>query len=116
MVLALVAPALGMGGWARPVAAVPGGVVEPGFHAGFAGHGDPAKHNEPSPVRAETIDAEDSEDDVRVRAAKEPFWLAAAPDLDLVRSVTLHTFAAEHRRGVARGYRGLLNNRGPPRA
>lgn len=116
LVLGLVAPAMGMGAWAKPAAAARAPVVELGLHAGPEAHGDPAEHSRESPVSTESSDAKDAEDDFRERTSVAPLWLAPTLDLDLHASVARHLFADERGGEAGRAHRGSLHNRGPPRA
>lgn len=114
VVLAVMVPALGMGGWARPAAAEPAPVDEPGLHAGPAAHGDPAERTHELPPTGETKDAKDAEDEFRERVSIASLWLAPRLDLDLAAAVSLHRFADAHDAGSGSLHGGSLHNRGPP--
>ena len=114
LVFGIMAPALGMGGWARPAAAELAQVAEPGLHAGPEAHGDPAEHAPDFPLRSEIEDSKDSEDELRERTSIAPLWLAPAYDLDLSVASRLLRFSDAHDGGPGSSHRGALHNRGPP--
>lgn len=113
LVLGIMAPALGMGGWARPAAVEHAQVAELGLHAGPTAHGDPAEHAPDFPLRTE-IEEKDCEDELRERTSIAPLWLAPGYDLDLTAASRMHRFADAHDSGPGASHRGALHNRGPP--
>jgi hypothetical protein len=119
LMLGLIAPALGLGGWARPAAVDQAQVAEQGLHAGPSGHADPAEIPHDFPARGQAEDAEDSKDskdDLRKRASASPLWLSSSVfDLRfLAASVAAHRFADGHAGGPGSTHRDQLHNRGPP--
>jgi hypothetical protein len=114
LVLGLMTPALGLGGWARPAAAAEQAqVAEPGLHAGPLAHGDPAERTSELPPRVEVEDSKDSSssDD---KAAAAPLGLGPSFDLDLAAAIAVHRFADARDDGPGSSHRGALHNRGPP--
>lgn len=116
LVLGLVAPALGLGGWARPAPAEHTQVAEPGLHAGPLAHGDPAEHAPEFPLQGAAEDTKDAEDDFRERTSVAPLWLAPSLELELAAASRGLRFAEAHHGGPGASHRGALHNRGPPLA
>jgi hypothetical protein len=116
LVLGLMVPALGLGGWLRPAAAEQAQVAEAGLHAVSSPHGDPAEPAPNLPVRGGAEDSKDSEDELRKRHSVAPLWLAPSFELDLPATARGHRFADAHHGGPGSSHRGALHNRGPPRA
>lgn len=117
LVLGLMTPAMGLGGWVRPAAAEQAQVAEPGLHAGPKAHGDPAEEAPDLPLQSKVEDSKDtSEDELRERHSAAPLWLAPSLDLDLGAAIRGHRFADAHHGGPGSSHRGGLHNRGPPRA
>jgi hypothetical protein len=116
LVLGLLAPALGLGGWVHPAAAAHAQSAEPGLHAGPSAPGDPAAQAFGLARRGEAEDTKDAEDDVRERTPFAPLWLAPSLPLDLAAAARGHRLADAHHGGPGSCYRGALHNRGPPRA
>jgi hypothetical protein len=122
LVLGLMAPGLGLGGWARPAAADHAQVAEQGVHAGPLGHADPAELPHELPLRSEAEDAEDakdakeSKDDLRKRSHTAALWLLPVLDLHLIASLAACRFADGHDGDPGCTHRGRLHNRGPPLA
>lgn len=116
LVLGLVAPALGLGGWARPAPAEHAQVAELGLHAGPMAHGDPAEQSQDFPLRSQVEDSKDAEDDLRERTSVAPLWLAPSFELDLAAAIRGLRFADAQHGGPGSTHRGALHNRGPPLA
>ena len=117
LVLGLMTPAMGLGGWVHPAAAELSQVAEPGLHAGPDGHGDPAEHAPDLPLESKVEDSKDSsEDELRERHSVAPLWLVPSFDLDLAAASRGHRFVDAHHGGPGSSHRGGLHNRGPPRA
>jgi len=113
-VLALVAPALGLGGWVQPAPAEHVQTAELGLHAGSSQHGDLAERTFDLPLRGEVEDSKDSEDELRERTSIAPLWLAPDLALDLAAVSRGHRFADARHGGPGSSHRGALHNRGPP--
>jgi hypothetical protein len=115
LVLGLMAPAMGLGEWARPAAAEHPQVAELGLHAGPSAHGDFAKHSPDAPPCSEFEDSKDgSEDELRERTSVAPLWLAPSLELDLAAACRGLRFAEAHDYGPGSHHRGAFHNRGPP--
>lgn len=117
LLVGLMAPAVGLGGWVHPASVERAHVAELGLHAGPSAHGDPAEHSPDFPLRTEvedSKDSKDSEDELRERTSIAPLWLAPAYDLDLAAASRMHRFADAHGGGPGSAHRGVLHNRGPP--
>jgi hypothetical protein len=115
LVLGLMTPALGLGGWVHPASVDEPHVAEPGVHAP-PGHANPAERPHELPLRSEAEDAEDSKDDLRKRSSTTPLGLPPGFDLQLAAAVAGHRFADPHDGGPGCTHRDQLHNRGPPRA
>jgi hypothetical protein len=114
LLVGLMSPAVGLGGWVHPASVERVHVAELGLHAGPLAHGDPAEHAPDFSVRSEIEDSKDSEDELRERTSIAPLWLAPAYDLDLAAASRMHRFADAHDDGPGSSHRGALHNRGPP--
>ena len=114
LLVGLMAPAVGLGGWVHPASVEQAHVAELGLHAGPSAHGDPAEHSPDFPLRSEIEDSKDSEDELRERTSIAPLWLAPDYDLDLAAASRMHRFADAHDGGPGSSHRGALHNRGPP--
>lgn len=112
LVLGLMVPALGLGGWVRPAAAEQAHLADAGLHAGPTGHGDPAERSYDLPLQSK--DSKDGEDELRERASDAPLWLAPSFELDLAATVRGLRFADAHHGDPGSAHRGALHNRGPP--
>jgi hypothetical protein len=111
LVLALVAPALGMGAWARPAAAEGTPVAELGLHTGPSNHGDPAERTHELPLSGEVKDCKDAQDELRELGLP---CLGPCFDLDLAAAVSKHRFADAHDDGSRASHFAAPRNRGPP--
>lgn len=116
LVLGLMTPALGLGGWVRPSAIEHTPVAQLGLHAAPLAHGDLAERTQELPLtnEAEAKDAAGAEDALRERASTALAWLDRSFDLSLAAAVSQHRFADAHDGGSGSSHRSTLHNRGPP--
>lgn len=116
LVLGLMAPALGTGGWVRPSALEHTPVAQLGLHAAPLAHGDLGERTHELPLTSEAKDAIEVEDELSERAAAALSCLQASLDLGLATAVSKHRFAEVHDGGSGSLHCGPLHNRGPPLA
>lgn len=117
LVLGLMTPALGLGGWVRPSAIEHAPVAELGLHTAPLAHGDLAERTQELPLTSETKDSKDAaeaEDELRERASTALPWLDRSFDLALAAASSQHRFAEAHDAGSGSSHRSTLHNRGPP--